>query len=240
MPSKLVVLRLLAQNQSGHRPRLAISLSLILGVYPAPLPSRSLQPPPPLSQPDEDKRDLIERLFPCIFRGLKEADKEPPMYADCRLVVIPGLPQRGASHGQCAPLRALRARVQASVRLFQWLSASCRRHLRLSPTQPPASTPPIYPLPPTDGISNTDLAYEWLDNAVYSRGHELARLGGAWVTDGPTRECVVEFMAYEPSLFSLDMPDTLSRVYTHKLAAGVLEEDAMLEVSFWQNMNAVA
>jgi hypothetical protein len=28
----------------------------------------------------------------------------------------------------------------------------------------------------------------------------------------------------------MDMPDTLSTVYTHKLAAGVLEEDAMLEV----------
>lgn len=27
------------------------------------------------------------------------------------------------------------------------------------------------------------------------------------------------------------MPDTLSKVYTHKLAAGVLEEDQMLEVS---------
>jgi len=57
-----------------------------------------------------------------------------------------------------------------------------------------------------DGLSNTDLAFEWLDNQVHSRGYEMARLGDAWFTDGPTRECIVEFMAYEPSLFRCAAP----------------------------------
>ena len=58
-----------------------------------PLPWQSLQP-------KVDKRDLIERFFPCIFSGIDDAVADPPMYADCRLVLIPGLPQRGAARAR--------------------------------------------------------------------------------------------------------------------------------------------
>ena len=36
---------------------------------------------------------------------------------------------------------------------------------------------------------------------IATRGQELERLREHWITDGPTRECIVEFMAYEPCLF---------------------------------------
>ena len=110
----------------------------------------------------DETPDLLDRCFPCIFRGLGEVEPDPPMYADCRVLIIPGL----------------------------------KHH---------------------SGASNSALAYEWLGNQIEARGKELERLGAAWKRTGP-RECIVEFMAYEPSLFSLDMPDTLSRVYTHTLA----------------------
>ena len=66
--------------------------------------------------------DFFERCFPCIFRGLDAADEaEPPMYADCRLLLIPGVRQ-------------------------------------------------------ARGVSNTDLAFEWLGTQIAARGRALARL----------------------------------------------------------------
>jgi len=112
--------------------------------------------------------DLFEKLFPCIFRGVPDIEPEPPMYSDCRMLVLPGLPQR-------------------------------------------------------TGAANWQLAEEFLFNLAETRGGELARLRSSLQTDSPVKECPVEFMAYESSLFSLDMPDTLSTVYTHPLSGGVLE-----------------
>ena len=39
----------------------------------------------------EEKHDLMERIFPCIFGGLPEVVRDPAMYADCRLLLLPGM-----------------------------------------------------------------------------------------------------------------------------------------------------
>ena len=109
----------------------------------------------------KERPDVFELCFPCLFSGLPDVAPDPPMYANCHVLIIPGLSQHA-------------------------------------------------------GVSNSALAYEWLSNQIAVRGKELDRLAAAWTQTGP-RECIVEFMAYGPSLFSLDMPDTLSRVYTHAL-----------------------
>ena len=49
-------------------------------------------------------------------------------------------------------------------------------------------------------------------------------------------------MAYEDSLFSLDMHDTLSTVYTHALSAGSLEEEELEAVreKVFEHLDTVA
>ena len=120
-------------------------------------------PPPP---------DLLERLFPCILKGIPDVDKEPTMYADCRLLVIPG------------------------------------------PSQRP-------------GILNWELMHKFLQNQIENRGYELQRLADAYKDDNDTKECIVEVMAYESSMFSLDMPDTLSNTYPHALVATQMDADTV-------------
>lgn len=120
-------------------------------------------PPPP---------DLLERFFPCILKGIPDVDKEPTMYADCRLLVVPG------------------------------------------PSQRP-------------GLLNWELMHNFLQNQIENRGYELQRLQTAYKDDSDTKECIVEVMAYESSMFSLDMPDTLSNTYPHALVATQMDADTV-------------
>lgn len=122
----------------------------------------------------EEKKDIFERFLPCIFKGVPTSEPDPAMYADCRMLVLPGI---------------------RKVEKFR------------TPT-------------------NWQVAEAVLINAVETRGKELVQLSSSWQRDDtPTKECSCEVMAYEPNVFSLDTPDTLSIVYTHNLAAGVLEAE---------------
>ena len=119
--------------------------------------------------------------------------------------------------------------------------------LRSLPVEPPMyATARLLVLPgmrQRPGVSNAELAAEYLTNACSSRPNELSRLAASLVLDdSPTRECVVEVMAYEPNLFSLDSPDTLSTVYTHALSSGVLEGADLEEArdSVFDALDAVA
>jgi hypothetical protein len=68
-------------------------------------------------QPDEEPTpDLFERCFPCLFRGLAVDDTEPPMYADCRLLLIPGLAQM--------------PHVSNAALAYQWLGTQVERRGR--------------------------------------------------------------------------------------------------------------
>ncbi len=135
----------------------------------------------------ETPPDLLERIFPCILRGLPDIEVEPAMYADCRVLIIPGEQQRPS-------------------------------------------------------VLNWQLAHDWILNQVENRGKELLRLQNAYKADADVRECLVEVMAYESSMFSLDLPDTLSIVYTHALSANTLEgrEADELRDSVFDHLDTVA
>jgi Sec1 family len=92
------------------------------------------------------------------------------------------------------------------------------------------------------GAHNYELAHEFIMNQIDARPKELSRLQTNLKFDSPTQECAVEYMAYEPSLFSLDMPDTLSTVYTHGLASNVLEGKDLEQVrdSVFDHLDTVA
>lgn len=169
--------------------------------------------------------DFLEQCFPCMFRGLAlPPDEAPPMYSDCRLLLIPGPPQTGhvsnadlsfewlstqiATRGRalarldacvCVGGVAGRAtRVRAGRAMQSRSSCYFRCSVGALPQGPSGSTLPPHRHPATLPIR-------------------------AWKRDGPTRECVPEVMAYEPNLFSLDMTSTLSTVYTAQLRGEKLE-----------------
>jgi hypothetical protein len=138
----------------------------------------------------EEKKDVLERLFPCILRGIEELAPPPGLYASARLLVLPG----------------------------------------------PQSRP---------GIHNWQLAHDWIIGQIQNRGKELEKLSSAYKFEGQeTRDCVVEYMAYEDSLFSLDLPDTVSTVYTHQLLAGAgaidREELENLKGKVYDHLDVVA
>jgi len=43
---------------------------------------------------EPERKDLFERFFPCIFRGIPRVEPEPAWYADWRLCVLPSVPSR--------------------------------------------------------------------------------------------------------------------------------------------------
>jgi hypothetical protein len=138
----------------------------------------------------EEKKDVLERLFPCILRGIEELAPPPGLYASARLLVLPG-PQ----------------------------------------TRP--------------GIHNWQLAHDYIIGQIQNRGKELERLGSSYRFEGQeVRDCVVEYMAYEDSMFSLDLPDTVSTVYTHQLLAGAgaidREELENLKGKVYDHLDVVA
>ena len=138
----------------------------------------------------EEKKDVLERLFPCILRGIEELAPPPGLYASARLLILPG-PQ----------------------------------------TRP--------------GIHNWQLAHDWIVGQIQNRGKELEKLATSYKFEGQeTRDCVVEYMAYEDSMFSLDLPDTVSTVYTHQLLAGAgaidREELENLKGKVYDHLDVVA
>lgn len=124
---------------------------------------------------EENKRDLLERLFPCIFAGIPDLVQDPPMYKQARLLFLPG-PQ-----------------VQ-------------------------------------DDCANWQFAHRILENLIDSK-KEYAPLADAWFKPS-IHECPVEFLAYESSLFSVDIPDALSKLHSHHPNMGRDDDTTRVSVTF--------
>jgi hypothetical protein len=92
------------------------------------------------------------------------------------------------------------------------------------------------------GVHNWQLAHEFFESSIAARGAELARLGKAWVPATRVKDVPIEFMALDASLFSLDMHDTLSTVYTHALAAGTLDDEELeaVRAKVFEHLDVVA
>lgn len=133
------------------------------------------------------------------------------MYADARLLVIPGQSQSQGLHNWQLAHDWLQNQIENRGKELERLGKA----LKLNDDKQS-----------NNSSKTTD---EDSDGGGGSRLDRGAGAGGgssrnAAQAQAPiAKECVVEYMAYESNMFSLDMPRTLSTVYTHSLSAGVLE-----------------
>ena len=92
------------------------------------------------------------------------------------------------------------------------------------------------------GVHNWQFAHEYFESQIAARGPELARLRTSWISNTRVKEVPIEFLAIDTALFSLDLHDTLSTVYTHGLTSGMLEDEELEAVrnKVFEHLDVVA
>jgi hypothetical protein len=88
-------------------------------------------------QVDDRAPDCFERFFACIFNGITTVEVEPPWYADCRLLLIPGIKQQSDAQNADLAYEYLQTQIRGRPKELERLGRCVcppARLLRVLPT----------------------------------------------------------------------------------------------------------